>query len=76
MDAAIEFAKCREQAEWLVRTFAELGTETIEDRIITALLAARADALREFTADWDKPELCYIAEELERRVQARRIRGL
>jgi hypothetical protein len=76
MDAAVELAKCREAAEKLVPTFAELGTGTIEDRIATALLAARADALREFTSGWDEPELCYIAEELEREAQGRRMRGL
>jgi hypothetical protein len=75
MDAAVELAKCRETAEKIYVGACE-SWDLKRERITTALLEARADALREFTSGWHEPEMCYIADELEREVQGRRMRGL
>ena len=72
MDTAGELAKCREAAEKIMVRLGEV--------IVTELLAARADALREFGTPYrvdQGPGLVYLmGEELAREVQARRSRGL
>ncbi|MGD0497561.1 MAG: hypothetical protein ABSC23_03895 [Bryobacteraceae bacterium] len=79
MDVAGELAKCRDTAHGLY--LGVCGDPIVKsERVVTALLAARADALREScTPYWaqhgPRPEY-WLAEELMREVQNRRARGL
>jgi uncharacterized protein YciW len=85
MDVAGELAKCRESATALVGMYAptflsHAHKAVFTERAATALLAARADALREFaTPYWERngPGPAHqVAEELAREVRNRRARGL
>lgn len=75
MDLAIELAKCQETARGipLVRIFTPL--DLARERITTALLAARADALRALGNSYLEDPI-REAEALEREVQNRKGRGL
>jgi hypothetical protein len=79
MDIAIELAKCREAAGKVTANLALNSGCVFVERITTALLEARADTLR--TAMGEMPEmyrdwLRIPAEELQREVHDRRLRGL
>lgn len=76
MDTAIELAKCREAAEGLY--LGVCGDPHVKrERVVTALLAARADALGEASDGWDSCHpVCVLAEEMGREVRNRRICGL
>jgi hypothetical protein len=74
MDVAGELAKCREMADRLY--LGVCGDPRVKrERVVTALLEARADALSEFTVDWDDMEPS-LPDELTREAQSRKRRGL
>ena len=84
MDAAVELAKCWEAAEKAVKYLIgvvdpALAGKTTE-RFATALLGARADALREsdlpYLAEFGPGEAYRMSEELMAEARARRVRGL
>lgn len=84
MDTAGELAKCQESAEKAVKHLmgsvgpAEMRITT--ERVTTALLAARGDALRTFgtpyRADQGPGWGFQMGEELEAEARNRRLRGL
>jgi hypothetical protein len=81
MDVAVTLAKCREAAlELFTESDSGMGPDCFIERITTALLAARADALCELGTPYratDGPGPAYRAyEELEREVRNRRANGL
>jgi hypothetical protein len=77
MDIAIELAKCKEAAVKVLRAYPHLI-----ECVTTALLEARADALRTLNADGggelleDYPGLTEEIEGMEWEVRNRRLRGL
>ena len=78
METAIALAKCRLAAEKLVPAFEGLGTETIKARIATELLAARADAVRQYLDGFSTvDEFAYEdADAMDAEVRGRREGGL
>jgi hypothetical protein len=68
MDLAIELAKCEVEA-------VRLAPDHLRDRIVTSLLAARADAVRTLGNSYLEDPI-REAEVLEREVQNRKGRGL
>jgi membrane protein required for beta-lactamase induction len=73
MDVAGELAKCRAAAD---RIFGVSEPADVKrERVVAALLEARADVLREFTAGWDDMEPDLV-DELTRESQALARRGL
>jgi hypothetical protein len=85
MDVAGELAKSRAEPAELVERYApaflsHVHMEVFTERAATALLAARADALREsatpYPAQQGPPPTYRMAEELAREVRNRRALGL